>query len=126
MIIRPDALCQIEIGVRDLDRAIIFYREVFGWKPVPAHIHDYIVLDVPEDCRFGISLVVSAEPRISGNKTGVVLYFKVENPDAILQIALDNGGIKHPIRRLPGYGRIFQFSDPDGQMFGLYSPESRP
>jgi predicted enzyme related to lactoylglutathione lyase len=123
MKIHPDQLCQIEISVASLDKAINFYRHVFGWEPVPAYIHDYVVLKVPDNCPFGISLVPARE--VSGPAAnGITLYFKVASPDEIINVALLHGGKKLPSRRLPGYGKIAQFADPDGQIFGLFSSES--
>jgi predicted enzyme related to lactoylglutathione lyase len=122
MNIRPESLCQIEIRVSDLEKSISFYRHVFGWEPVPAHFHDYVVLAVPESCSFGISLVPSrSESKDAG--TGVNLFFKAEKPEDIVKAAVLHGGKKLPSRRMPGYGRVVQFADPDGQVFGIFLPD---
>ena len=120
MNIRPDQLVQVEIIVSNLSRAITFYRNVFGWEPVPAYIHDYVVIAVPDNCAFGVSLVASQSPRSLGSG-GIILYFKSEAPDEIIRAASENGGKELASRHLPGYGDIRQFADPDGQVFGLFS-----
>jgi predicted enzyme related to lactoylglutathione lyase len=120
MMIDPTALCQIEIQVSDLSRSIEFYREVFGWQPVPAFIHEYVVLDVPEHCQFGVSLVPQPNlGRCHGN--AVRLYFRVSDAPLILERASTFGGQRLPGRSLPGYGRVEVVTDPDGNAFGLFS-----
>lgn len=114
----PSKLCQIEIPVRDLDAAVVFFEAAFGWKQAPAEMHEYIVLLVPDDCPFGISLVPSKSER-SGDST--VLYFQVENPQAIVDAVVKNGGkFRFGPKRLGLYGEIFQVEDLDQNRFGLY------
>lgn len=114
------ALCQVEIHVRDLQRSLKFYEDVFGWQPVPAEIHNYVVLKVPDSSAYGISLIPDAKRAPGGD--GIVLYFSCEDPDACLERATKAGGrVRFRNQRLPGYGRLDQFEDPDGQRFGLFS-----
>jgi predicted enzyme related to lactoylglutathione lyase len=118
MTISPAKLCQIELPVADLDRAGIFYEKSFGWKTAPADMHQYAVLEVPEDCPFGISLIPSTRPR-SGDS--MVLYFAVENPKIIADLVTAHGGrFRFGPKKLGGYGEIWQVEDPDGNRFGLY------
>lgn len=114
----PTKLCQIEIPVSDLAVSVAFFEAAFGWKQAPADMHEYIVLQVPEDSPFGISLVPSKNDR---NGDSIVLYFQVENPLAIVEAVVKNGG-KHRFgpKRLGLFGEIFQVEDPDQNRFGLY------
>ena len=112
-------LCQIEIHVSDVQRSLAFYEDVFGWRAVPAEIHNYIVLEVPADSPYGVALVPTTST--ASLKNNLVLYFSCDNPDSCLEKVSKAGGrIRFRAKQLPGYGRVDQFEDPDGQRFGLY------
>jgi predicted enzyme related to lactoylglutathione lyase len=118
LILLPTKLCQIEIPVSDIERSILFYNQVFGWKQVPAEMHEYIVLDVPDDCPYGISLIPTKKERTGDS---VVLYFQTENPEMIAEAAKEHGGrLRFGPKRLGAYGNVYQIEDPDGNRFGLY------
>lgn len=120
----PHRLCQIEIHVQNLERSLHFYRVAFGWERAPADLHDYVVLEVPEDCPYGISLIPNP-PSSSGREfrtIGMVLYFACDNPAEIVRQVENSGGRKRlgPLK-VPGFGMIYQIEDPDGHRFGLFS-----
>lgn len=118
MAISPTRLCQIEIPVSDLGKSGLFYEKTFGWRTAPAEMHEYAVLEVPESCPFGISLIPTARPR-SGDAT--VIYFAVDDPKQIAALVSQHGGkIRFGPKKLGGYGEIWQVEDPDGNRFGLY------
>ena len=125
MNVRPDALVQIEIHVTQLERAKSFYEHVFGWTPVPAEIHNYVVLQVPLDCPWGVSLVPTREPiKPSGQ---IVLYFRVEDAERIAAMSERYGGSKKfGPTKLPAYGNIWHVADPDGNRFGLFEKQGSP
>lgn len=114
----PTKLCQIEIKVTDLKKSVHFYNKAFGWAPSPLEIHDTIVLQVPDRCTFGISLI----PKTSDEKNVSLstLYFQSPNPKEVIKRVQDYGGksIGKPIN-LPSYGTIYIIEDPDGQRYGL-------
>ena len=118
MTLLPTKLCQIEIPVLDIERATLFYERVFGWKQAPADMQEYIVMQVPDDCPYGISLIPTRKER-SGDS--VVLYFQTEDPTAVAEAAKNNGGrLRFGPKKLGAYGDIYQIEDPDGNRFGLY------
>jgi predicted enzyme related to lactoylglutathione lyase len=120
--IDPKSLCQVEIHATRLDVSRRFYEEVFGWRAVPAEIHNYLILDVPEDCPFGISLVPSLGARQSSGQ--IILYFRVTNAAHIAEKAERFGGTKKfGPTKLPAYGSIWQITDPDGHRFGLFEKQ---
>ena len=123
MQVLPTALVQIEIHATQLNRSKLFYEQVFGWKQVPAELHNYIVLDVPRDCPWGISLVPTIGPiKPSGQ---IVLYFEVENAESIASLAeLHGGSKKFGPSNLPAYGQIWHIADPDGHRFGLFEKKA--
>lgn len=121
--IDPKKLCQVEIHATRLDVSRKFYEEVFGWKAVPAEIHNYLVLDVPQDCPFGISIVPSLGAKTSSGQ--IILYFQVEDAAEIATRAEQFGGTKKfGPTKLPAYGNIWQITDPDGHRFGLFEKQS--
>jgi predicted enzyme related to lactoylglutathione lyase len=120
----PQALVQIEIHVSNLDQATKFYEQTFGWKSSPAELHNYVVLEVPPECGWGISLVPTRTKPNTATPP-VVLYFKVENAAAIAQKAEASGGRKlFGPTSLPAYGQIWQVTDPDGHRYGLFEKAS--
>ena len=120
--IDPGKLCQVEIHATRLDASRKFYEEVFGWRAVPAEIHNYLILEVPETCPFGISLVPSMSARQSSGQ--IILYFQVTDAATIAAKAEQFGGSKKfGPTRLPAYGDIWQITDPDGHKFGLFEKQ---
>jgi predicted enzyme related to lactoylglutathione lyase len=119
-VIDPTRLCQIELQVTDLKAAAQFYAEAFGWQVVPAELHEYVVLQVPDGCPFGIALTPK---RADGGASpgNVVLYFGVDDPEAVTR-AVEKAGGKKRFGPMPlmGYGSIYQVEDPEGTRFGLY------
>lgn len=119
----PRRLCQLEIPVDDPPRALAFYASVFGWQPVPAEIHEYVVLAVPDDCPFGMSLVPRRAPAAATvpSNAGIVPYFGVADPEAVAVLAASHGGRRRfgPVK-LAGYGEVYQIEDSEGNRVGLY------
>lgn len=119
-------LCQIEIPVSDVNVALRFYAEVFGWNLVPAEMIGYYILDVPSDYGFGISLVPTHEGKPSQVKSYASrLYFKCQTPDKTIEVIKTCGGkvLGTAVDR-PGYGMTWRFQDPDENQFGLFQPKS--
>ncbi len=116
---KSSQLVQIEIHVSQMDRSLAFYHKVFGWPSVPAEIQNYVILDVPRDCPWGISLVPSKSHVTAC--TSVILYFSAEDAEEIATLAVRFGGTKKfGPAHLPAYGSIWQITDPDGHRFGLF------
>ena len=110
-------LVQIEIGVEDVKASLAFYKEVFGWTLSPCEIQNYLVLDVPENCPYGIALVKAKKTAHSC----ITLYFQTDEPAEVLKRVESSGGttIFGP-KWVPPYGEIFQFKDINGIRWGLY------
>ena len=119
----PTALCQIEIPVSDLPRALQFYESVLGWQANPAEIHEYALLSVPDHSQFGISLKQVSEFRSRGEH--VLIYFRCRTLERILDRAVASGGsaVGWP-RVVPGIGTAAVLADPDGNRIGLFVPKS--
>ncbi len=121
----PSRLCQIEIQVRDVKQALAFYEAAFGWKAAPAELHEYVVLEVPSHCAFGVSLVPNKSTVVAPSNNNLVLYFAVDEPEKVVARVEANGGKKcfGPMPLL-GYGSIFQVEDPEGTRFGFYAKKA--
>jgi len=124
MNVDPRKLCQIEISVGDLSRAQDFYRDAFGWLAVPAELHRYVVLTVPDDCPFGVSLIPNATA--AGGRS-IMLYFSVDDPKGVTAAVVAAGGkASGNPTALAGYGLVYLVEDPDGNRFGLYVKAGQP
>jgi len=119
----PTKLCQIEIPVSNIERSVLFYDAVFGWQQAPAEMHEYVVMQVPDECPYGISLIPTKKERTGDS---VVLYFQTEDPVRVVEAAKNNGGrLRFGPKKLGVYGDIYQIEDPDGNRFGLYAKASK-
>lgn len=110
-----NAVVHFEIAVRDA-KSVDFYRKVFGWP-------------IPMDNEWNYGMVEpSGERSIGGgifhNDEGtgyVTVYVAVDDVAASLAKAVAEGGktAMEP-RDIPGIGTIATFTDPEGNLIGLF------
>jgi predicted enzyme related to lactoylglutathione lyase len=125
LIVDPRRLCQLEIHSTDLERSVRFYELAFGWRRLPADMHEYVVLDVPRDCPFGISLVPNPNAKQQEGASRIVVYFGVSDPEDVVRRVVEAGGSRRfGPQRFGTFGEIYQVADPDGTRFGLYKGKS--
>ena len=100
----------------DLDRAVEFYQKVLGIKPL-FHRKDWAEFKI-EGQRFALQKVNT--PKME--HTGATLYFMAQPIDDNIE-RLKNIGAK-PLGSIEihSYGKLAQFKDPEGNIFGLYEP----
>jgi len=106
-----------EIGVSDRSKAGEFYSKLFDWK-----MEDYPPLDYTG--------VAGEENGIGGGlwkpkdgKNYITIYIQVDDLAAYLEKAEQLGGKKlMDPTDIPGVGSSAMFSDPDGNVVGLYKP----
>lgn len=90
---------------------------------MPAELHDYVVLNVPQDCPCGIAIV----PGAKGGGGGPILYFACDDPENLALAIVSAGGLmRFGPTKLFGYGEIWQLEDPNGIRWGLYRKASLP
>ncbi len=121
MKVSPEQLSQLDLTVSDMRRSLLFYAEVLAWTEAACEIYNYHVLNVPEDCRFGIALI--EDRKISFGLSSLCLGFTVASLPAaksVLTQVSPYGGQLLGDRHLPGYGQLWEFCDPDGQRFRLF------
>ena len=119
-----DRIGQIAINVKDLDRAVAFYRDTLGMRPL---------FQVPKmaffDCG-GIRLMLSLPEKPEFDHPGSILYYRV--PDIQQAHAALRGrgvafeGEPHLIAKLPDHDLWMAFlRDSEGNLLALMS-EVRP
>ncbi|HEU5170389.1 MAG TPA: VOC family protein [Gemmatimonadales bacterium] len=122
--VRLDRLAQLALTVRDLDRAVAFYRDTLGLP---------FLFTAPPALAFfdcgGVRLLLGAEPSTAAG-TGAVVYFHAADIQATAA-ALAARGVKfarppHLIARLEAVDVwLAEFADPDGNQLALMSEVSR-
>jgi len=82
-----------EIPVEDLDRAIKFYANVFNFKFEKINIdgNEMALFPFHNDIQ-GISGALAKGDIYKPTKKGVLIYFKTEHIEQILEIVIQNGG----------------------------------
>lgn len=114
-------LCQIEICVTDVDKALVFYENVFGWKKAPAEISYYHVLQVEPESSFGLALVETPPGKIKSMASKIVLYLRVSTFEPYIEASQSFGGrVLRTDLKLPGFGTVAQIADPDDNRWGLF------
>jgi len=113
----------VEIRTKDIEKTADFYEKLFGWEVIAKDLADGLdvwIFDTGDEPRIqnlrrgGIWLRPKDEP------LGVVVYIEVDNIDATLEKAKELGG-KIVTPKTP-QGPAFRacFTDPDGNLFGLW------
>lgn len=107
-----------EILADDTQRAVKFYRSVFGWEieswggPM-----EYWLIKTGEDGKPGIDGAIAprGDQSLSNNLT-----IGTESIDAIMPVIEKNGGkIVRPKSAVPGVGWLAYFNDTEGNMLGV-------
>ncbi len=114
-------LCQLEFFSKDPDESFRFFEVVLGWKKVPVAIQDQIIIDVPPDSPYGISIRKSHEMD-STLKENICPYFETaEDLDVISRNAKNFGAlVKSEPKFVTGYGDILLIEEKAGLTVGLY------
>lgn len=108
---------QIALSVRDVSRAVAFYRDVLGLR---------FLFEVPNmgffDCG-GIRLMLAIPEGVEGNLSSVI-YFKVEDIQAAAEVLKSRGVVfdqePHFIAKMPDHDLWMAFfRDPDKNVLAL-------
>jgi hypothetical protein len=108
-----------EIPAQNPDRAVAFYREVFGWEinkwdsPVPYWL---VMTGQPDTPGIDGGLYTPVE----GQPTGIINVLDVDNLDAYVTKVTGNGGkIVAPKMPVPTVGWLAYAADVEGNVFGM-------
>ena len=113
----PNPIVHFEIGVKDIQAGMGFYKDIFGWDISHDPDMNYVVIDTGDDPGGGIFGCSEAMP------TGVYIYVKVDDIGDSLKKAEELGGkiIKEKTQVSEEHGYFALFSDPDGNAIGIWS-----
>ena len=118
---KSNPVVYFEIPVIEIDRAIKFYNEVFGFEFNKENIDNNEMALFPfADEKSGISGALAKGEIYKPTKDGVVIYFKTENIDETLRLAISNSGqILYP-KTDNGIGFVAEFEDTEGNRIALF------
>jgi len=105
-----------EIPVEDLNRAVKFYTKVFNFQFEKTNIdgNEMALFPFNNDV-MGISGALAKGDIYKPTKNGILIYFKTENIEQILEIVIQNGGqILYPKTSNSDLGFVAEFKDSEG------------
>lgn len=113
-------LCQLEFKSIDTETSLRFLGAVLGWTKVPVSIQDQIIIEVPDDSPYGISIRLVKEKASASQ--GLLAYFEsaiplIEQRDIIMNLG---GRILSEPKIVTGYGQVMIAEDGAGLTIGLY------
>ena len=110
-----------EIPVNDMDRAVDFYKNVFGFEFDYEEIDGYIMALFPfNEVESGITGALVKGDVYKPSHSGVLIYFNTTDIDEILSAVLENNGrMLYPKTSVGTYGYVAEFEDSEGNRIGL-------
>jgi len=112
-----------EIHAADPERAVNFYQTLFGWtfQKWEGPMDYWLIVTGPDDQRGINGGLVRRQGEIDGQAViAYVCTVDVEDVDASVQAATDNGGqIALPKMPIPGVGWLAYCKDTEGNIFGV-------
>jgi len=112
-----------EIHAADPERAVNFYQTLFGWtfQKWEGPMDYWLIITGPDDQRGINGGLVRRQGEIDGQAViAYVCTVDVENVDASVQSAIDNGGqVALPKMPIPGMGWLAYCKDTEGNIFGV-------
>lgn len=111
-----------EILADDLEKATIFYRDIFGWQIDPPQADEkYRRITTGSDDSPGINGGLMGRHF----QQGVINTIKIDSlADYILHVEAYGGKLVHGPTQIPGVGQHAYCTDPEGNFFGLLEPEA--
>lgn len=121
MTTKTNPVVYFEIPVNDIDRAIKFYKAVFGFEFSKENIDNNKMALFPfVDESSGISGALAKGQIYKPTKDGIIIYFNTAHIDETLKLATSNGGqILYP-KTDNGIGLVAEFEDTEGNRIALY------
>jgi predicted enzyme related to lactoylglutathione lyase len=113
----------IGLCIHSVDRAILFYKSVFNFEFALETIDNNDMALFPfADGTSGISGALAKGEIYKPTKEGVLIYFKTENIDETMRLAILNGGLLLYPKTNNGIGYVAEFEDTEGNRIALYQP----
>ncbi|HEU0299145.1 MAG TPA: VOC family protein [Longimicrobium sp.] len=114
----PGSLCWNELATSDMDRAIRFYSDLFGWTGVPFEGSPVPYTMMMLDGQTAAGGIYTLPAEMQGMPPHWAPYFAVEDTDASVARSDELGGTTiMPPHDIPTVGRFALLRDPQGAMF---------
>lgn len=114
-----NAVVYFAIHADDCQRAKVFYKEVFCWYFEPWGPPDFFLIYTTgkkEDRPHG-ALQRRSDPLTGSGMRGFECTISVDDLEEMAQrIEAAGGQVLHPAVTIPGVGKLFQFSDTEGNV----------
>lgn len=114
-----------EVPVTDMERAIQFYTNVLGVRFERERIDGYDMALFPFDPKeFGASGALAKGDVYIPSKNGPILYFRVDDIDAVLKRAVAFGSkVLYPKKDIGANGFVAEIEDSEGNRLALNMPK---
>ena len=113
-------IIHFEINADDPERAVKFYRDVFGWDISKWGPEDYWLCTTGPESEPGIHGAIS---RRMGSGQPTVNTISVDSLEAAAaQVEASGGKVISPQQTIPGVGYFRYCEDPEGNRFGILQP----
>ena len=125
----PNNLASFALHVDDVDRARVFYENVFGWEFEPWGPPGFYLIHTGDEDSPGIQGLMHQrpEPRSGTGLNGIEPTFSVSDVDAIAAMVEANGGqIIFAKSVIPTVGALIRFLDPEGNDIGAMQYDTPP
>lgn len=111
-------ISHLEIHAEDTERAVDFYREVFGWMIMPKSSggEEYWLI-----LKMGTGSEISGgiRPRLQPSAHNIPQYVVDSVDDACQKITAQGGKIVQPKKAIPGTGYLVYCQDTEGNLFAV-------
>ncbi len=117
----PNPVTYFEIPVADMDRAIHFYKTVFGFDFERQIVdgYDMALLPVAEGAPGATGALVKGDVYVP-SKNGPIIYFNVEDIDATLEkVKTTAAPILYAKKDVGAFGFVAEFEDSEGNRIAL-------
>ena len=114
-----------ELATRDIDAALPFYTEVFGWQYDQQEMGPGMTYHVIRGGDEGWGGAMAMPPGVPDQAPNYwAVYFMIADTDATVEAVTANGGqVVMPPMDTPGVGRMCIFHDPQGASFSTLQPQ---
>jgi len=118
---RSNPVIYFEIPVMDMPRAMKFYKAVFDFEFETEIIdHNEMAIFPFSEADTGITGALAKGDTYKPTIDGTLVYFKTENMDQTLNLAIANGGqLLYPKTSNGIYGYVAEFQDSEGNRIAL-------
>lgn len=121
----PNTWSWNELMTRDIDTALPFYTDVFGWEYDAMDMGNGSIYHVVKGGTEGWAGAMAMPPGVPDQAPNHwAVYFMVADTEATVEAVNANGGqVVMPPMDTPGVGRMCIFHDPQGGSFSTLQPE---